>query len=185
MLHFFLGGCYLEKEDYQEAVPELRKAVPLDPGFTHAEMNLGRALMAVKDYSAAATAFEDVVKTNPQLMDSHVYLVVAYARLNRVPEEIRECRFVLQSIPEHFGSNLNLGRFLAKSGDNEGAIPSLEKAASLRPESPLAHIYLAEVYAHLRRQEDARRERVEAERRGAIPKGSMDDAPEAPGSNPE
>jgi arylsulfatase A-like enzyme/Tfp pilus assembly protein PilF len=185
MLHFFLGGCYLEKEDYQEAVPELRKAVQLDPGFTHAEMNLGRALMAVKDYSAAATAFEDVVKTDPQLMDSHVFLVVAYARLNRVPEEIRECRFVLQSIPEHFGSNLNLGRFLAKSGDNEGAIPSLEKAASLRPESPVPHIYLAEVYTHLGRHEDAKRERAEAERLGAVPNGPVDDGPDAPRSNPE
>jgi arylsulfatase A-like enzyme/Tfp pilus assembly protein PilF len=185
MLHFFMGGCYLEKEDYQEAVPELRKAVQLDPGFTHAEMNLGRALMAVKDYSAAATAFEDVIKTDPQLMDSHVFLVVAYARLNRVPEEIRECRFVLQSIPEHFGSNLNLGRFLAKSGDNQGAIPSLQKAASLRPESPIPHIYLEEVYAHLGRQDDAKRERAEAERLGAIPKGPVDDAPDAPRSNPE
>ncbi len=45
MLHFFLGGCYLEKEDYKDAVPELRKTVELDPAFTHAQMNLGRALI--------------------------------------------------------------------------------------------------------------------------------------------
>ncbi len=171
-LHFYLGGCYMENKDYEKAVPELRKAVQLDPGFTHAEMNLGRTLLELKDYAGAADAFEHVIKAEPYLMDAHVFLVVVYAHLNRVPEEIRECRRVLESVPEHYGSNLNLGRFLAQSGDLEGAIPSLQKAASLRPTVPVPHIYLADVYTKLGREADAQRERGEAERLGAVPAGS-------------
>lgn len=176
MLHFYLGGCFLESKDYEKAVPELRAAMKLDPAFTSAETNLGRALMAMHDYSAAATAFEHVVTAEPRLIDAHIYLVVAYARLNRVQDEIRECRRVLQSVPDHFGSNLNLGRFLAQSGDLEGAIPSLLKAESLRPDDPIPHMYLADVYTQLGREEDAKRERAEAERLGAIPAGSNPDA---------
>jgi arylsulfatase A-like enzyme/Tfp pilus assembly protein PilF len=168
MLHFFLGGCYLEKQDYEKAVPELRRSVELDPGFTHAESNLGRALVETKDYEAAAKAFEDVVKTEPQIMDNHVFLVVIYAKLNRVQDEIKECRIVLQSVPEHFGSNLNLGRFLAQSGDLEGAIPSLQKAASIRPNAPMPHIFLSDIYTRLGRTADAANERAEAERLGAV-----------------
>ena len=169
MLHFFLGGCYMEKEQYEKAAPELRRAVQLDPGFTHAETNLGRTLIKLGDYEGAATAFEHIVKTEPEIMDSHVYLVGIYERLNRVPEEIRECRRVLEVVPEHFGSNLNLGHFLAKSGDLAGAIASLQKAAAIRPNNPLPHIYLVEVYQQLGRNDDAARERAEAERLGAIP----------------
>lgn len=185
MLHFFLGGCYLEAKDYAKSAPELRESVRLDPGFTHAEMNLGRALMKIQDYKEATTAFEHVTVLEPNLMDAHVYLVVLYARLDRVPEEIKECRRVLEVVPEHFGSNLNLGQFLAKSGDLNGAIPSLQKAASIRPTNPLPHIYLADVYAKLGRAADAANEREQAEALGAVPKDrkppAPDEGPDTPG----
>jgi len=185
LLYFFLGGCYLEKEDYEKAAPELRKAVKLDPAFTTAEMNLGKALLEIHDYNGAVAAFEHVETTEPQLMDARIYLVVAYAKTNRVPEEIRECRRVLQSLPDHYGSNLNLGRFLAQSGDLEGAVPSLQKAATLRPNVPVPHMYLADVYTKLGREEDAKRERAEAERLGAIPIGSNPDAADTGKPEPE
>jgi arylsulfatase A-like enzyme/Tfp pilus assembly protein PilF len=177
IFHFYLGGCYMENKEYEKAVPEFRETVKLEPSFTHAQMNLGRTLMELHEYDEAATAFEHVIKSEPNLMDAHVFLVVAYDRLNRVPEEIRECRIVLAAVPEHYGSNLNLGRFLAQSGDLEGAIPSLEKAAALRPDTPVPHLYLADVYTQLGRGEDAARERADAERLGATPRAPLDNAP--------
>jgi tetratricopeptide (TPR) repeat protein len=163
-LHFFLGGCYLDKEDYAKAIPELRKTVELDPAFTHAQINFGRALLKNHQYEEAATAFERAEKTEPNLMDVHVFLEVIYAQLNRVPDELRECRIVLEVVPDHFGSNLNLGRFLAKSGDLQGAIAPLEKAASIRPKGPMPHRYLADVYTRMGRVDDAKRETDEADR---------------------
>jgi uncharacterized protein HemY len=139
-------------------------------------MNLGRALITLHDYAGAVPVFEHVETMVPKLMDAHIYLVVAYARTNQVEKEINECRRVLQSLPDHFGANLNLGRFLAQSGDLQGAIPSLQKAESLRPNDPLPHMYLADVYLQVGREEDAKRERADAERLGAIPIGSNPDA---------
>jgi arylsulfatase A-like enzyme/Tfp pilus assembly protein PilF len=176
MLHFFLGGCYMENNDYGRAAPELRKAVEIDPGFTHAAINLGRALIKVNDFRGAAAAFERALKTEPGLMEAHIYLVVVYARLDRVQDEIRECRRVLQTLPEHYGGNLNLGRFLAESGDLEGALPSLEKAAAIRPTVPVPHIYLSEVYTKLGRKEEAQHEREIAISLGAVPKGPPENA---------
>lgn len=167
MLHFFLGGCYLDKEDYVKAIPELRKTVELDPAFTHAQVNFGRALLKNHEYEEAATAFERAEKTEPNLMDVHVFLEVIYAQLNRVPDELHECRIVLEVVPDHFGSNLNLGRFLAKSGDLQGAIAPLEKAASIRPKGPMPHRYLADVYTRMGRADDAQRETAEADRLAA------------------
>jgi arylsulfatase A-like enzyme/Flp pilus assembly protein TadD len=168
LLHFFLGGCYMEKEDYANAVPELRKAVKLDPGFTHAEMNLARSLMSTQDFDAAMTAYEHVAKTEPSIVDAHIYLIVLYTRANRTEDVIKECKAVLHYVPNNFGANLNLGRSLAKLGDSEGAIPPLQKAIAGEPNRPEPHITLADVYERLGRQDDANRERAEAERLGAV-----------------
>jgi arylsulfatase A-like enzyme/cytochrome c-type biogenesis protein CcmH/NrfG len=176
LFHFYLGGCYMEAKDFEKAVPEFRMTVKLDPSFTSADMNLGRALMTLQDYAGAVPVFEHVETMVPKLMDAHIYLVVAYERTNQVEKEIAECRTVLQSLPDHFGANLNLGRFLAQSGDLQGAIPSLQKAESLRPNDPVPRMYLADVYGQLGREEDAKRERAEAERLGATPLGSNPDA---------
>ncbi len=179
LLHFYLGACLMENKDYENAVPEFREAVRLNPGFTHAEMNLGRVLVTMGDWEGAAAAFEHVAKLEPHLMDAHVYLEVVYAKLDRVQDEIRECRTVLATTPEHFGGNLNLGYFLAKSGDLEGAIPWLQKAASLRPTAPSPHVILSDVYLKMGRTSDAERERAEAIRLGAIPRDQATPEPDA------
>jgi arylsulfatase A-like enzyme/Flp pilus assembly protein TadD len=171
LLHFFLGGCHLEKKDYPSAVVELRKAVQLDPGFSQAEMNLGRALMYTDDYAAAMTAFEHVAKTEPSIVDAHIYLIVLYGKANRPQDVSKECQTVLHYIPDNFGANLNLGRSLSKLGDLEGAIPPLQKAAALLPDRPVPHVLLSGIYSRLGREEDAKRERAEAERLGAVPNG--------------
>ena len=178
LLRFFLGGCYLEKEDYPSAVTELRKAVQLDPGFTHAEMNLGRALMYTDDSAAAMTAFEHVAKTEPNIVDAHIYLIVLYGKANRTEDVAKECRAVLHYIPDNFGANLNLGRSLSKLGDWQGAIAPLQKAAMLQPQRPVPHVVLSDVYSRLGREEDAKRERAEAERLGAVPNGPVETPPE-------
>ena len=110
---------------------------------------------------------EGVTAKLPNLADVHLFLEMAYARTNRVPETIKECRRVLEFQPDHFGSYLILGRFLELSGDLEGAVPNLKKAATLDPKAPDPHIILADVYEHMGKTADAARERAIAERLAA------------------
>jgi Flp pilus assembly protein TadD len=51
--------------------------------------------------------------------------------------------------------------------DGAAALPFLQKAAHLQPQSPDAHAYLAKVYVELGQTENARREQAEAERLGS------------------
>ena len=183
LLHFFLGGCYLDEQDNANAVTELRQAVKLDPGFTHAEMNLGRALMRTADFEAAATAFEHVAKMQPNMVDAHIFLTIAYNKVNRFQEVIKECQAVLHYLPDNFGANLSLGRALLKTGDAEGAISPLQKAAAGEPDKPAPHLSLAEAYEKLGRTQDAQRERAEASRLGTAAAGSSDVAPNPGGAN--
>jgi predicted Zn-dependent protease len=104
-------------------------------------------------------------------VEAHSFLELAYARTNRVADAIKECRTVLQYDPDDSGSYLILGQSLARSGDPEAGVAALKKAASLEPGSPIAHLWLADIYDQLGRQTDAVRERAEAKRLGAVPSG--------------
>jgi arylsulfatase A-like enzyme/thioredoxin-like negative regulator of GroEL len=167
-LHFFVGRCLVDEKKFDEALPQLRAAVKLDPGFAQAEMYLGLALMQLKDFQAAAAPLEDVVTKQPQMTDAHIFLITVYANLDRVSDGIRECRKVLETIPNHYLANLSLGEFLAKSGDAEGAIPILQKAASLRPSDPAPHQSLADAYTKLGRQTDAEGEQAAVTRLASV-----------------
>ncbi len=181
MVYFKLGECYLQTHEYDKAVPAFRKAVELEPDFTSAQMNLGRTLLQIQDFDGAAEVFENVVARQPKLLEAHVLLEISYARANRVADGIKECERVLEFVPEHYGSNLMLGRFLTQSGDLEGAVPKLQKAAAARPEAAAPHMYLADVYARLGRQAEAEQERAEAGRLGANPSDPANVPMRAPG----
>ncbi len=162
-----LGECFMRLKEYDKAVPVLRKAVEMSPDSPMQHFELAKALVAVEDFEAAVPELEGVTAKLPNLADVHLFLEMAYARTNRVPETIKECRKVLEFQPDHFGSYLILGRFLELSGDLDGAVPNLKKAASLEPKAPDPHIILADVYDHLGKAADAARERAIAERLAA------------------
>ncbi len=162
-----LADNLLDLKEYQQAVPVLRKAVELDPESPMSHFQLAKGLMGMGDFAAAVPELEFTVSKIPNFADAHVFLEMAYARTNRVPETIRECRTVLEFLPDHYGSYLILGRFLEMSGDLDGAVSNLKKAATLNPEAPEPHLILADVYGHLGREADSAHEMAEAKRLGA------------------
>ncbi len=162
-----LGEWLMRKHDYQEAVPALRKAMQMDPDSPMTHFQLAKGLMATGDFASAVPELEFAVAKMPSLADAHIFLETAYARTGRVPETIKECKIVLQFLPDHFGSYLILGRFLEISGDFEGAVPNLKKAAKIDPKAPEPHMFLADAYDQLGQEADAERERAIAERLAA------------------
>ncbi len=170
-----LGEWYMRQKQYQKALPALRKAMEMDRDSPMAHFQLAKALMATDDLENATEELEITEARMPQLADVHFLLEIAYSGLNRVPDTIRECQMVLSFAPDHAPSYFLLGKFLAQSGDYDGAIPNLKKAAALEPNQPDPHASLADVYEHLGRKSDAARERAEAKRlataRGPMPPG--------------
>lgn len=162
-----LGECLIGMKHFKDALPVLRKAVELNPESPVPHFQLAEGLVGAGDFAGAIPELELAVTQSPNFEDAHVFLETAYARTNRVPETIRECRIVLKFRPDHFGSYLILGRFLELSGDLQGAVPNLKKAATLQPKAPEPHLVLADVYRHLGRNADAAREQATAERLAA------------------
>ena len=163
-LYAKLGDWLIRKQDYQKAVPVLRKAVQMDPDLPVPRFQLAKSLMATQDFNAAIPELENLVAKTPNLVEAHSFLELAYARTNRWSDAIKECQTVLQYIPEDYGSYLILGQSQARSGDPQAGVATLQKAVALQPEVPVAHAWMADIYDQLGQKADADRERAEAKR---------------------
>ncbi|MGC2246882.1 MAG: sulfatase-like hydrolase/transferase [Terriglobales bacterium] len=170
-LYSKLGDWMLLNNDFHSAMPVFRKALEMDPGSMQLHFRLAKCLMATQDFDAAIPELEKVVARVPNEVEAHSLLELAYSRTNRVADAIKECRTVLEYDPEDYGSYLILGQSQARSGDPQAGIATLKKAASLQPESPIAHVWLADIYDQLGQKADAARERAEAKRLGTVPHG--------------
>ncbi len=178
-----LGQCYMLLRDFKKAVPVLRKAAALRPESMKEHFELGVALFRTGEIAASVPEFETVVAMAPTWDQPHLMLANAYAKTDRAREAVTECEKVLEVTPEHYDALLLEGQALVLSKHAEAALPRLEKAAAIHHEAPDPHMALAEAYAQLGREADAARERAEAKRLGATPRGPANPAPDAdPGS---
>jgi arylsulfatase A-like enzyme/cytochrome c-type biogenesis protein CcmH/NrfG len=166
-LYPMLGHWLMLKQDYQNAVPVLRKALEFVPDSEVTRFQLARALMDIKDYDGAIPELENLVAKQPSFVKAHAFLGMAYARTNRLPDAIQECKIVLGYDPGDYESYMLLGYALPRTGDPQGAVVALRKAASIQPKVPLPHVWLADIYDQLGQEANAQRERLEAKRLAA------------------
>ena len=163
-----LGTAEARLGNYKAALPHLQKAVQLIPDSGMGHYELGLALFETGDWKAAAPQFEAAVARAPRWADAHFSLAAVYARIDRVPDAMTELDTALGLNPSHYRANLLRGRILSLQNDPEQALPNLQKAAEVQPDSVEAHSFLGDCYAQLGRQQDAKREHGEAQRlRGA------------------
>jgi tetratricopeptide (TPR) repeat protein len=147
-------------------VPWLEKAAELNPQSGRAHFELGVALGETGDWAGSATHLEIAVARAPDSDDLHYYLAMAYDKLGRATDAEKSFRTTLQINANHYRANLFLGRLLGMENNPSAALPFLQKAVSLEPQSPDAHKFLANVYIELGQMQKARQEQAEANRLG-------------------
>ena len=162
-----LGTWLMRKQEFQKAIPPLRRALELDPDSDGVLFLLGKCLLTIQDYASAIPVLEKLVAKVPNAVEAHSFLQLAYARADRPVDAIKECRIVLQYDPNDYGSYLILGQSLARSGDPLAGVATLEKAALMQPWDPIPHAWLADIYDEMGKKAEAEQQRAEAERLGA------------------
>jgi predicted Zn-dependent protease len=129
-----------------------------------AQYDLGLALFETGKWTDAAPQFAEVVRRMPKWADAHFSLASVEARIDRVPEAMNELDIALKLDPNHYRANLLRGRILSLQGNAEEGLTNLEKASRVQPNSREAHLFLADAYEQLGRREDARVQRILAEK---------------------
>jgi len=161
-----LGVAYARQRQYARAAPTLTKAVALQPENMFAHYELAVALYETGDLRRAAQEFELVAARMPRWADARYSLGSVYARIDRVPDAVRELRAALELEARHFRGNLLLGRILTLQGQAAAALPYLRTAAEVDPSSSEAHSFLADAYEKAGNAAEAARERQRAKSPG-------------------
>ena len=142
-----LGVSRAHQKQYARALEPLNKAVALDPEDMFAHYELGVALYETGDLRTAAGHFELVASRLPKWADARFSYASVCARIDRVPDAVRELREALKLEPKHFRANLLLGRILTLQGQADEAIGYLRTAASVQPENVEARQFLDDALA--------------------------------------
>jgi tetratricopeptide (TPR) repeat protein len=147
-----LAKAYVAKRQPDAALPELQKAVELDPKMAEAQYQLGYVQHVLKNNPAAAVpAYEKAVALDPGNVVYRTNLgaaLVATKQIDRAVEELNK----VTATPGYNKADawIYLGQAYVSAKKYKEAIPPLEKAAQVAPNSDQAYAYLGWAYFGLK-----------------------------------
>ncbi len=179
-LHFRLGLVYLEAEQFDRALPALRRAVELAPDRMAQRLPLAKALARTGDPKGAIAEIRKVISGAPTPSDVRIARALmdeltdpflrfpksAEAKLEQGLAALRErdapqeaiiaFEEILQELPDLAVVHALLGLSFAKIDDLGRAVDELKRAIELNPEDGKSHLYLADLYLSRQRSQQAR-----------------------------
>jgi tetratricopeptide (TPR) repeat protein len=122
-----LANAYNGRQDYQNTIDELKKAIELEPSFSPAYNSLGYAYRPVGNYAEAEKAFKkyiELVPDDPNPYDSYAELLM---KTGRFDESIVQYRKALSIDPHFVASHYGIASDLAFQGKHAQAIAETQK----------------------------------------------------------
>ncbi|MCY3024105.1 MAG: tetratricopeptide repeat protein [Planctomycetota bacterium] len=179
-------GClYIQKQVWDEAGREFRKALQMEEDYAEAYNNLGLCLLYMGKASEAVQNLQLALHYFPGWHIAEANLGLALTRLNRNEEAIP---YLEKAIAQKVQAPicLTLGDALAALGRIDKAIAAYQNALTVAPKSALAHYRIGMLQARRNNIDDAEAALLKAvpvrprQRRGAGGAGSHRGAPRPP-----
>jgi predicted Zn-dependent protease len=145
-VHLLLGRAYAESTLFEEALPELRRAVQLDPASVPARLELAKTLISMRDNDAAETELRTLLKANPLQPGAAYYLGALLVQQGKEDEALPLLQQSRAAKPDGWGSYYYLGRAWMQKDQAPKAVPLLEKASTLNPGESAVWFQLARAY---------------------------------------
>jgi tetratricopeptide (TPR) repeat protein len=167
-LHMLFGRAYLITKLPQQAIPEFRKAIQLDPKYPRSHGFLGYAYLEhyqEEGYPQAREEFEKEVKLHPDEYQVQELLGIANVNLRDFPAAEAALLHAARLQPREASVYLYLGETYAATNRIKAAVEVLEKYVSLvgnpdedkQREVSRAYYLLGQNLRRLGREEDARK----------------------------
>ena len=166
-LHMLFGRAYLVTKFPQQAIPEFRKAISLDPKYPRAHGFLGYAYLEhyqEEGYPQAREEFEKEVRLHPNEYRVQELLGIANVNLRDFPAAEAALLHAARLRPQEASVYLYLGETYAATNRIEEAVEVLQKYVSMagNPEDKLrevsrAYYLLGQNLQRLGREEEARK----------------------------
>jgi tetratricopeptide (TPR) repeat protein len=155
-----LGTTKLFALDYAGAVPELKKAVELNPRLPEVHSYYGQALLRTGDPTGAGAEFRTELEMNPTDFMSNLQLGVLAKEDQNYAEASGYFDRALRRRPGDPGVRYQIATVDLALEKVEDARDKLEKLVKESPQFTEAHVSLATVYYRLKRKPEGDRERA-------------------------
>ena len=147
---FMLGVSYGKVKDADEARDTFARLVQSGGVTPHLHLLLGKAYLALGDFSSAAPELEKAV-ADPLLPYSHYYLGVLDEKLGKLDAAAAQFEKETEISPNDPWAFEDLSRIKLNQGDTAGVIDLLERAVAQNPDAPTLRSALAK--AHMQKAE--------------------------------
>lgn len=169
-----LGMIYGQHAHYDRAVQPLERAGALDPDSYEIEHNLGLTYFRLQRYSEARGPLERAVALRPDFFESNALLGATLFLLRQDSEAYRALEHAHQLNPADadtaellFKAASVLGTKSYEAKDYRVALTYLRAARDLKPNDPLVHARLGEVYGRMGDAQQSKAERQMAQQLAA------------------
>jgi len=140
----------MKKRQYDTAVAEWNKALPLAPKEPRVRNGLGVALAESEKLDEAIVQYREALVLSPQYAEAANNLGDALARQGNVKEALTQFQRAVELDPGYTVARANLGMLLAQTGQPEKAIVHLKKLVAAKPDSSDAQRDLGHALADVR-----------------------------------
>jgi tetratricopeptide (TPR) repeat protein len=128
------GGSLLMQGRVDEAIPELREALRLEPSHAEAHSNLGVALARRGQIAEAIEHHREALHLDPRQTQAYSNLGNALLAQGRVSEAIAQFEAALAIAPSDPQARTNLAGALVRDGRVDDAIAQLERVLTTTPD---------------------------------------------------
>jgi tetratricopeptide (TPR) repeat protein len=157
MAYLMLAKMMVRQHMEERSVPEIQKALALDPRLPMAHFLLGEIYLYQTNPQRALEEFKKELEINPTVWLVYWRLGDAYTRLEKYDEAEKALKEAVWLNESFTGSYLLLGEVELKKGNLELGAGFLERALKLDPQNDYAHYSLARAYQQMGRTEEANR----------------------------
>ena len=130
-LHYNLGICYIEKEEYKNAEASFAKAIELKPDFADAYCNLGNVYLETEKPEKAIEQYKKALSLDPKHTRSYVGAGVSYYNLKKYKEAEESLNKAIELNPSFSFSHYLLGLVYKEMKKKDEAIKEFNKVIEI------------------------------------------------------
>jgi len=135
----------IDANNFEAAIPPLRKFIAEKPEVAFAHFNLGYAYTALKRSYEARAEYERAIALDPKMPEAHLNLGVLLLERQEYAAAVTPLSKAVELLPAQSRPRSLLAIAQERSGDPEGAARSFEGVLHLDPNDFAANRYLAEL----------------------------------------
>ncbi len=155
---FDIAAGLVNKGQYEEAIPEWKKAVEMQPDDRITHFNYGETLLHAGRLDEGIAQLEEAVKLNPHFAEAYNNLGVALSHQGHYQQSEQQLRQALKENPDFAEAHNNLGNTLLSENRIPEAEQEFKRALELKPDFGDARVNLGRAFMAQKRYDDAARE---------------------------